>query len=404
MRKKFVLAVSFCIAFALNTLAAAENLTSEDLYWGENIEAIQKTHELTYKYHYDKENAPAYAMKLKSNSLNGRALKSEEIVLYLWNNKLYKIEAELVDGSIYTIKDEELLKQALDNGYDRLADMQREQLIQEINAEMAQERLEKPERRAVNVIPTLYWGENIASINKKYSVRYKDDEDSYNSPYAMRYEIIVPEFSIDQKTVKDGRVILYMWHDQLYKIRAEFDDGTVQDYSDEKLISRVKVDRGHLRLYRRSIIEDINSDSFYIHWGENERELRALYYLQWGSVSPKLAQYTITLTDRYEQDAPYMLVYFYKAKLYKVQLHFDEDKNVQSEFYKKNLSDYTMLKQALTEKFGIPSYDEENNVLTWQDEAADESKFTLDNRLERLLLNKEYLHWSIRAMNSRAGL
>lgn len=84
--------IMLSIIFQTNVLAS-DTITENgfrNLYWGESIEEIRKSYEVTYSKYYMSENAVTYTFIMEPANING-VQSTPFATLNLWNDQLYKI-------------------------------------------------------------------------------------------------------------------------------------------------------------------------------------------------------------------------------------------------------------------------------------------------------------------------
>ena len=162
---------------------------------------------------------------------------------------------------------------------------------------------------------------------------------------------------------------MYLWHNQLYKIKLIYSGETEQILTNEKLAERAALDGeaykpggGNLlkRTYRE-VYADAMNDKLYIYWGQPYKEISDIYGLRWGILWHTIYIYSIGLTEVYQEGSPYLVVMFSNEQLYKILLCFDES----IENREKGQQYFDEMKNVLTEKFGRPDIYRQG-VLMWQ--------------------------------------
>ena len=228
----------------------------------------------------------------------------------------------------------------------------------------------------VGLIPDLYWGESINDIVKDFAVKYTE---RYYGENALIYELDLenPYEKKDKaynnfiKTFQHNtaKIYLYLWHNQLYKIKLIYSGETEQILTNEKLAERAALDGeayklggGNLlkRTYRE-VYADAMNDKLYIYWGQPYKEISDIYGLRWGILWHTIYIYSIGLTEVYQEGSPYLVVMFSNEQLYKILLCFDES----IENREKGQQYFDEMKNVLTEKFGRPDIYRQG-VLMWQ--------------------------------------
>ncbi|WP_303690959.1 hypothetical protein [Megamonas hypermegale] len=87
-----------CCSVILSAIIQANALASDiitengfrNLYWGESIEDIRQSYEVTYSKYYMSENAVTYTFNMEPADING-VLSTPFATVNLWNDQLYKI-------------------------------------------------------------------------------------------------------------------------------------------------------------------------------------------------------------------------------------------------------------------------------------------------------------------------
>ena len=89
-----ILYCSIILSVVLQTNALASDTITENgfrnLYWGESIEDIRQSYEVTYSKYYMSENAVTYTFSMKPADING-VQSTPFATINLWNDQLYKI-------------------------------------------------------------------------------------------------------------------------------------------------------------------------------------------------------------------------------------------------------------------------------------------------------------------------
>lgn len=343
----------------------------ENLYWGASYAQVNRFYKLKYKEHDNTKNSPVYYMTLPSADFGGEKLKVNQVLAYFWNDQLYKIVAEKENGRQFVLQDDFLLRKAAAQG--RLNEQRKlhDKKVAEMNEKIAAETLpDKPKK--VSQIPNLYWGESINDIVSDYAVKYLEFCDDEN---ALVYELDLPNSHLKENAFirkirrDDGKIRLYLWHNQLYKIVFAYGDGTEKIFIYEKLLERAALDGeaykpggGNLlkRTYRE-VYADAMNDKLYIYWGQPYKEISDIYGLRWGILWHTIYIYSIGLTEVYQEGSPYLVVMFSNEQLYKILLCFDES----IENREKGQQYFDEMKNVLTEKFGRPDIYIQG-VLMWQ--------------------------------------
>lgn len=370
----------------------------ENLYWGASYAQVNRFYKLKYKEHDNTKNSPVYYLTLPKQDFNGEKLKSQQILVYFWNDQLYKIVAEKQNGGMLVLQDDFLLKKAAAQGALNEERNTHNEAVAKMNAAIAAETV-TDKKQLVGLIPDLYWGESINDIVKDFAVKYTE---RYYGENALIYELdLANPYEKKDKAYNDfiktfqhntAKIYLYLWHNQLYKIKLIYSGETEQILTNEKLAERAALDGeayklggGDLlkRTYREVYADAVN-DKLYMYWGQPFKELSEIYELRWGIVWHTIYIFSVSLSDVYEKGSPYLVVMFSNEQLYKIMLCFDE--NIEDR--EQGHAYYEIMQEVLTEKFGKPDI-YKNDILMWQSKTV-----SVDKEEETFL--KIYLDESIR--------
>lgn len=370
----------------------------ENLYWGASYAQVNRFYKLKYKEHDNTKNLPVYYMTLPKQDFNGEKLKSQQILVYFWNDQLYKIVAEKQNGGMLVLQDDFLLKKVAAQGALNEERNTHNEAVAKMNAAIAAETV-TDKKQLVGLIPDLYWGESINDIVKDFAVKYTE---RYYGENALIYELdLANPYEKKDKAYNDfiktfqhntAKIYLYLWHNQLYKIKLIYSGETEQILTNEKLAERAALDGeayklggGDLlkRTYREVYADAVN-DKLYMYWGQPFKELSEIYELRWGIVWHTIYIFSVSLSDVYEKGSPYLVVMFSNEQLYKIMLCFDE--NIEDR--EQGHAYYEIMQEVLTEKFGKPDI-YKNDILMWQSKTV-----SVDKEEETFL--KIYLDESIR--------
>ncbi|WP_455631310.1 hypothetical protein [Megamonas sp.] len=347
----------------------------ENLYWGASYAQVNRFYKLKYKEHDSTKNSPVYYLTLPKQDFNGEKLKSQQILVYFWNDQLYKIVAEKQNGGMLVLQDDFLLKKAAAQGALNEERNTHNEAVAKMNATIAAETV-TDKKQSVGLIPNLYWGESINDIVKDFAVKYTE---RYYGENALIYELdLANPYEKKDKAYNNfiktfqhntAKIYLYLWHNQLYKIKLIYSGETEQILTNEKLAERAALDGeayklggGNLlkRTYRE-VYADAMNDKLYMYWGQPFKELSEIYELRWGILWHTIYIYSIGLTEVYQEGSPYLVVMFSNEQLYKILLCFDES----IENREKGQQYFDEMKNVLTEKFGRPDIYRQG-VLMWQ--------------------------------------
>ena len=96
--KKICILFCLCIICGYSVVFAEQNI-SVNLNWGETYSEIKEKYPLIYNNHLDDEDSNTYWLKLNEPYLNGKKVVDGKILIYLKENKLYRIKADFIDGT-----------------------------------------------------------------------------------------------------------------------------------------------------------------------------------------------------------------------------------------------------------------------------------------------------------------
>lgn len=366
----------------------------ENLYWGMSLVQVSKLYELEYKKHDESENAPVYYLILPEKNFKGETLKSNKILVYFWNDQLYKIVAEKEDGTEINLQDNSLLKKAKIQGDLNIERKAHEEVVKKINKEIETE-TSSGKINYVKLIPNLYWGESINDIVIDYAVKYVE---YYRDENALVYEMDLQNpYTKKDKDYNDfintyqqitENIRLYLWNNQLYKIEMKYND-TEQVVSDKTLLNRAIVDGQTLKLggtllklNHRNILTDVKNDKLYMYWGQSNEELFKVYELSRGGIMWNTISINSISLDNDNENSSSIIVIFSNNHLYKILLCANENiKNL-----KEQQKDFVDVKNCLEKKFGKPSV-YKKDIWLWQDVTIPVDKSEED--FLQALLNEE---------------
>ena len=95
MKKVFILFIAILYFFPSNCFAYKNEPDGfRDLYWGESLQEVQKTHpDAKYDEYHSEENAVSYVIEFNNPYVsNVLADKEHGIKIYFWNNQLYRVK------------------------------------------------------------------------------------------------------------------------------------------------------------------------------------------------------------------------------------------------------------------------------------------------------------------------
>ena len=358
----------------------------ENLYWGASYAQVSRFYKLKYKEHDSTKNSPVYYLTLPKQDFNGEKLKSQQILVYFWNDQLYKIVAEKQNGGMLVLQDDFLLKKAAAQGALNEERNTHNEAVAKMNAAIAAETV-TDKKQLVGLIPDLYWGESINDIVKDFAVKYTE---RYYGENALIYELdLANPYEKKDKAYND---FIKTFQHNTAKIKLIYSGETEQILTNEKLAERAALDGeayklggGDLlkRTYREVYADAVN-DKLYMYWGQPFKELSEIYELRWGIVWHTIYIFSVSLSDVYEKGSPYLVVMFSNEQLYKIMLCFDE--NIEDR--EQGHAYYEIMQEVLTEKFGKPDI-YKNDILMWQSKTV-----SVDKEEETFL--KIYLDESIR--------
>ena len=92
-RKLSMLILTMFIVMISTTCFAFPNEPNgfRDLYWGETLQEVQKSHKTKYLTYYAPENSVMYAIPLTDKNISGVYSNDNIIMISFWNNQLYSI-------------------------------------------------------------------------------------------------------------------------------------------------------------------------------------------------------------------------------------------------------------------------------------------------------------------------
>ena len=155
--------ILFCLCFICGySVVFAEQNISVNLNWGETYSEIKEKYPLIYNNHLDDEDSNTYWLKLNEPYLNGKKVVDGKILIYLKENKLYRIKVDFVDGTELIVQDKTIKK------------------MKEIGE-------------------NLYWGMSFAQVSKLYKFEYKEYDESEN---ASVYYLTLPEKNFKRVGIK----------------------------------------------------------------------------------------------------------------------------------------------------------------------------------------------------------
>lgn len=351
------------------------NSIGENLYWGMSFAQVSNLYKIEYIKHDENENSPVYYLSLAQNSFKEEKLKSNKILVYFWNDQLYKIVAEKENGIKMILQDDIITKKAKADGVLNIKRKEHENVVRKINEEIERE-ISSDKVEYVGLIPNLYWGENINDIVVNYAVKYVEfyrDENAFvyemnlQNPCIKKDKVCNDFIKTYQRVAK--KIRLYLWNNQLYKIEIKYDD-TEQVISNEKLLNRAIVDGQTWKLggtllkhKHRNIWTDVKNDKLYMYWGQSAKELFMVYELSRGGIAWHTININAIKLDNVDKEnASCIVVMFSNNQLYKIFLCASE--NIQNqEIQQKHFID---VKNYLIKKFGKPSV-YKKDIWLWQD-------------------------------------
>ena len=331
--KKICILFCLCIICGYSVVFAEQNI-SVNLNWGETYSEIKEKYPLIYNNHLDDEDSNTYWLKLNEPYLNGKKVVDGKILIYLKENKLYRIKVDFVDGTELIVQDKTIKK------------------MKEIGK-------------------NLYWGMSFAQVSKLYELKYKEHDESEN---ASVYYLTLPEKNFKRAVLKSNKILAYFWNNQLYKIMAEKEDGTEIILQDDGLLKKAKI-QGDLNIKRKAheeVVKKINKEI------EKETSLNKINYvklipgLYWGeSINDIVLDYAVkyveyyrdenalvyemdfqnpyTKKDRdyndfintYQQITEKIRLYLWNNQLYKIEMKYNDVEQV--------VSDKTLLNRAIVD-------------------------------------------------------
>ena len=334
--KKICILFCLCIICGYSVVFAEQNI-SVNLNWGETYSEIKEKYPLIYNNHLDDEDSNTYWLKLNEPYLNGKKVVDGKILIYLKENKLYRIKVDFVDGTELIVQDKTIKK------------------MKEIGE-------------------NLYWGMSFAQVSKLYKFEYKEYDESEN---ASVYYLTLPEKNFKRAVLKSNKILAYFWNNQLYKIMAEKEDGTEIILQDDGLLKKAKI-QGDLNIKRKAheeVVKKINKEIEKeietslnkinyvklipnLYWGESINDIvldYAVKYVEYYRDENALVyemdfQNPYTKKDRdyndfintYQQITEKIRLYLWNNQLYKIEMKYNDVEQV--------VSDKTLLNRAIADR------------------------------------------------------
>lgn len=330
--------ILFCLCFICGySVVFAEQNISVNLNWGETYSEIKEKYPLIYNNHLDDEDSNTYWLKLNEPYLNGKKVVDGKILIYLKENKLYRIKVDFVDGTELIVQDKTIKK------------------MKEIGE-------------------NLYWGMSFAQVSKLYELKYKEHDESEN---ASVYYLTLPEKNFKRAVLKSNKILAYFWNNQLYKIMAEKEDGTEIILQDDGLLKKAKI-QGDLNIKRKAheeVVKKINKEIEKeietslnkinyvklipgLYWGESINDIvldYAVKYVEYYRDENALVyemdfQNPYTKKDKdyndfintYQQITEKIRLYLWNNQLYKIEMKYSDAEQV--------VSDKTLLNRAIVDR------------------------------------------------------
>lgn len=333
--KKICILFCLCIICGYSVVFAEQNI-SVNLNWGETYSEIKEKYPLIYNNHLDDEDSNTYWLKLNEPYLNGKKVVDGKILIYLKENKLYRIKVDFVDGTELIVQDKTIKK------------------MKEIGE-------------------NLYWGMSFAQVSKLYELKYKEHDESEN---ASVYYLTLPEKNFKRAVLKSNKILAYFWNNQLYKIMAEKEDGTEIILQDDGLLKKAKI-QGDLNIKRKAheeVVKKINKEIEKeietslnkinyvklipnLYWGESINDIvmdYAVKYVEYYRDENALVyemdlQNPYTKKDKdcndfintYQQITEKIRLYLWNNQLYKIEIKYNDAEQV--------VSDKTLLNRAIVD-------------------------------------------------------
>lgn len=334
--KKICILFCLCIICGYSVVFAEQNI-SVNLNWGETYSEIKEKYPLIYNNHLDDEDSNTYWLKLNEPYLNGKKVVDGKILIYLKENKLYRIKVDFVDGTELIVQDKTIKK------------------MKEIGE-------------------NLYWGMSFAQVSKLYELKYKEHDESEN---ASVYYLTLPEKNFKRAVLKSNKILAYFWNNQLYKIMAEKEDGTEIILQDDGLLKKAKI-QGDLNIKRKAheeVVKKINKEIEKeietslnkinyvklipnLYWGESINDIvmdYAVKYVEYYRDENALVyemdlQNPYTKKDKdyndfintYQQITEKIRLYLWNNQLYKIEMKYSDAEQV--------VSDKTLLNRAIVDR------------------------------------------------------
>ena len=333
--KKIFIIFCLCFICGYSVVFAKQNI-SVNLNWGETYSEIKEKYSLIYNNHLDDEDSNTYWLKLNEPYLNGKKVVDGKILIYLKENKLYRIKVDFIDGTDLIVQN-------------------------------------KTAKKIKWIGENLYWGMSLVQVNKLYKFEYKEYDESEN---ASVYYLTLPEKIFKGVTLKSNKILAYFWNDQLYKIVAEKEDGTEIILQDDSLLKKAKI-QGDLNIKRKAheeVVKKINKEiekeievlsdkiSYVklipnLYWGESINDIvmdYAVKYVEYYCDENALVyemdlQNPYTKKDKdyndfintYQQITEKIRLYLWNNQLYKIEIKYNDAEQV--------VSDKTLLNRAIVD-------------------------------------------------------
>lgn len=333
--KKICILFCLCIICGYSVVFAEQNI-SVNLNWGETYSEIKEKYPLIYNNHLDDEDSNTYWLKLNEPYLNGKKVVDGKILIYLKENKLYRIKVDFVDGTELIVQDKTIKK------------------MKEIGE-------------------NLYWGMSFAQVSKLYELKYKEHDESEN---ASVYYLTLPEKNFKRAVLKSNKILAYFWNNQLYKIMAEKEDGTEIILQDDGLLKKAKI-QGDLNIKRKAheeVVKKINKEiekeietslnkinyvklipglylgesindivlDYAVKYVEYYRDENALVYeMDFQNPYTKKDKDYNDFINTYQQITEKIRLYLWNNQLYKIEMKYNDVEQV--------VSDKTLLNRAIVD-------------------------------------------------------
>ena len=103
------------------------------------------------------------------------------------------------------------------------------------------------------------------------------------------------------------------------------------------------------------IYKDVLNNDFPLAWNDDLTKINNIYNLKYSGYGGKYYKsYVLPVTEKYSPDEPFVILYIYNDKLYKIGLFFDKKTNSAKQQYN-NFTKYYLIQRSFTKNFGEPT-------------------------------------------------